>query len=63
MMESVNRGGRPPLPDGEGKSSYIGFRVEDDDRKQMEAAAQAAGMKLSDWCRARLAKAAKREAR
>lgn len=51
------------LPDGEGKSSYIGFRVGDDQREQMDAAAEAADMKLSDWCRDRLVAAAKRESK
>ena len=49
------------MPEGKGKSSDIGFRVLDDDRKQMESAAAAVGMKLSDWCRERLVRAAARE--
>jgi len=63
MTENRNLGGRPPLPKGEGKSSYIGFRVLDEDRKQMESAAKAAGLKLSDWCRSRLVKAVKKDAK
>lgn len=62
MAEKRGRG-RPELPEGEGKSSYIGFRVADEDRERMEAAASAANLLLSDWCRAKLIAAARRESK
>ena len=50
-MDAKRGRGRPPLPEGEGKAGYIGFRVEKEDRERMEAAAESSGQSLSDWAR------------
>lgn len=61
-MSTEQRGpGRPSLPDTEGKRKTIGFRVEAKEHAAIEQAASIAGMKLSDWVRARLSAAAARE--
>jgi len=51
---------RPKLPKGERKSSRIEIRVSGPEQTAMEAAAESAGLKLSEWLRDVALKAARR---
>ena len=59
-MEKRPRG-RPEKPESERKKRMIAFRVEDDERDQLEQAAELSGVRLSEWIRAKLLSAARRE--
>ncbi len=51
-MPKARKPGRPKLPKGEAKASYIPIRVSAEDRKLFEKAAKADGHKtLSGWIR------------
>jgi hypothetical protein len=52
--------GRPPIGD-ESQSARLYLRAVDTDKELFEDAAKAAGMRLSEWIRDRLVKAARRE--
>lgn len=52
--------GRPPKGD-ERRSARIGIRAEPSDKERYERAAEKAGLTLSDWIKARLDRAARRE--
>jgi len=57
-MPKARKPGRPKLPKGEAKASYIPIRVSAEDRKLFEKAAKADGHKtLSGWIRHTLKKA------
>lgn len=43
--------GRPPLPQGDGLTEHVAFRVTGIERFDLEVAAKRAGMDLSDWIR------------
>jgi uncharacterized protein (DUF1778 family) len=52
MPKAKRKPGRPPLPKGHAKASYIPIRVNDDDRKAFERAAKASEHKtISGWLR------------
>ncbi len=53
-MNKKNPVGRPKLPEGDGKTEQIIFRVTKDDRKLYEHAAAEAKLELSEWMRMRL---------
>ncbi len=58
-MPKARRPGRPKLPKGHAKESYIPIRVSDADRKLFEKAARASEHKtLSGWIRHVLREAA-----
>jgi predicted HicB family RNase H-like nuclease len=59
-MDQTNKIGRPPKG-GERRSARIGLRAEPSDKERYELAAEKAGLTLSDWIKARLDRAAKRE--
>ena len=61
-MEKPAKPGRPPR-DPSGASRIVPVRMSDDEKEEFRAAAERAGMSLSDWVRDRLHKAAKREAK
>jgi uncharacterized protein (DUF1778 family) len=51
-MPKKRKPGRPKLPKGHAKASYIPIRVSDEDRKMFERAAKASDHKtLSGWIR------------
>lgn len=52
MPKAKRKPGRPKLPKGHAKGSYIPIRVSDDDRKAFERAAKASDHKtISGWLR------------
>jgi len=52
MPKAKRKPGRPPLPKGHAKESYIPIRVSDADRKMFEKAAKASDHKtISGWLR------------
>lgn len=59
MTEPTARGGRgrPHLPNDERRSRTLRFRCTGDDRKSYQAAADRAGVSLSEWIRIILASA------
>jgi uncharacterized protein (DUF1778 family) len=60
-MPKARKPGRPKLPKGHVKGSYIPIRVNDEDRKLFEKAAKASEHKtLSAWMRHTLRVAAQR---
>ena len=61
MSTQKSRMGRPPKSPEERKAGIVAFRADEAERSELDQAANAAGMKLSDWIRDRLSKAAKRE--
>ena len=52
--------GRPPLPTEERKAHMLRIRMTDDDREQINQAAETEGESASEWARQILLKAAKR---
>jgi hypothetical protein len=61
-MRKPNRG-RPSMPPGERMDRRIEVRATDAEARLLERAAELAGVKLSDWVRDRLRRAAQRELR
>ena len=59
-MDKEARMGRPPKGD-ERPSARIGLRGEPSDKDRYERAARKAGLSLTDWMKARLDRAARRE--
>jgi uncharacterized protein (DUF1778 family) len=60
-MPKAKKRGRPPLPKGHTKGSYIPIRVKDEHRRLFEKAAKASEHKtLSAWMRHALIEAASR---
>jgi uncharacterized protein (DUF1778 family) len=58
-MPKAKKRGRPPLPKGHVKASYIPIRVKDEERRLFEKAAKASEHKtLSGWIRHSLREAA-----
>ena len=57
------RMGRPPKNPEDRKGGIVAFRADESERSELDQAASAAGMKLSDWIRDRLSAVAKRELR
>lgn len=55
--------GRPKLDAEGGPSKYLTIRTAESDQDAYKAAAQRAGLTLSEWIRDRLTKAAKRESK
>lgn len=55
--------GRPTKSPEERKGSHVNVRVDQADREEFESAAELAELSLSNWIRARLKSAAKREKR
>jgi hypothetical protein len=55
--------GRPPTPEANSLSQITAVRLTQSERAECDRAAQRAGVKLSDWIRDRLTKAAKRESK
>jgi len=51
--------GRPKLPAAKRKGELIGFRVDADERQEIESAADSADQGLSDWCREAVLNAAR----
>jgi hypothetical protein len=61
MPAIKRRPGRPKLPKGHVKGSYIPIRVSDEDRKRFERAAKASEHKtLSAWIRHKLREASEK---
>ena len=54
--------GRPELSDSDKRSVITQFRCTPDERERMEKAADAKGIRLSDWLRDQAIRAAKRTA-
>ena len=52
--------GRPRKPEAERLTERIEVRADAEEKRQLEFAAELAGLKLSDWIRDTLAKAAAR---
>ena len=52
--------GRPPLPDEQRKVHTFRIRMTDEDREQINRAAESQGEAASEWARQILLKAAKR---
>ena len=48
---SKARKGRPPKAPGEAKASTFSVRLTTEERAQVEAAAERAGLKASEWAR------------
>jgi predicted HicB family RNase H-like nuclease len=63
MIKKQKGRGRPPLPDERRKGKRIEIRADPGERDAYEAAADAAGIDLSEWIRTRLNRAAKHETR
>jgi uncharacterized protein (DUF1778 family) len=61
-MEKRPRG-RPELAEAERKATILAWRVDADERSQLNRAASKAGPRLSDWMRDRLKAAAAKELR
>ena len=59
-METKPTLGRPPKG-GETRTARIGIRAQPSDKERYARAAEIAGMTLSDWMKARLDRAARRE--
>ena len=59
-METKPTRGRPPKG-GETRTARIGIRAEPSDKERYARAAAKAEMSLTDWMKARLDKAARRE--
>ena len=59
-MTDSKKMGRPVLPEGKARSAVVRFRVTESERARMEAAAEKAGVSLSEWARVRLVRAARR---
>lgn len=55
--------GRPPLDPDKAKAEYIQVRLSAAEREEYRAAAERAGVSLSEWIRACLSRAAKRSAK
>lgn len=56
-------GGRPPLPPEDARSEAIRVRTTPAEADAIRAAAQAAGVSISDWARGLLVRAARRSPR
>jgi uncharacterized protein (DUF1778 family) len=50
--------GRPPVPKGLTKGSLLSVRFSGEERKSLDRAAKLAGLRLSEWARRTLLKAA-----
>jgi uncharacterized protein (DUF1778 family) len=50
--------GRPPLPKGEAKRDVLIVRLAADEKQAIEAAAERAGIRVSEWVRSTLLGAA-----
>ena len=50
--------GRPPLPDGEGRTAWVQLRLTESEKESYRLAAEQVGVPLSDWIRECLDKAA-----
>jgi hypothetical protein len=61
-MEKRPRG-RPEIADEDRKATIVACRVDADERAEFVRAAEYANLRLSDWMRARLTAAARREAK
>jgi uncharacterized protein (DUF1778 family) len=61
MNDQHGKGGRPPKPEGERKSSTVLLRITLEQRERYEQAAEAKGQSLSDWIRSVCDRAAKRQ--
>jgi uncharacterized protein (DUF1778 family) len=59
-MDQKAKMGRPPKGD-ECRSARIGLRAEPSEKERYERAADKAGLSLTEWMKARLDRAAKRE--
>ncbi|TXT21072.1 MAG: hypothetical protein FD138_4108 [Planctomycetota bacterium] len=59
-METKPTRGRPPKG-GETRTARIGIRAEPSDKERYARAAEIAKLSLSDWMKARLDRAARRE--
>lgn len=59
-MTDQRKRGRPPLEGGAARSRVIQIRVREAERDAIEAAAEATGVSVSEWSRAKLVAAAKR---
>lgn len=46
--------GRPPLAEGQDRSSVLQVRLRPTEYARLREAAEAAGQPFADWCRARL---------
>ena len=57
------RMGRPPKPKAERGTEIVAVRMTQDERAQCEQAAEQSSLKLSDWIRQKLLRAAKRESK
>ncbi len=60
--EQSKRRGRPPTPEGE-RLVMRSIRMSDQEWQMADAAASAAGVKLSQWIRAAIIRAAKRSSK
>ena len=55
--------GRPPLAEGEAKGKLVQARLSEADHDTVQQAADAAGVKVSQWVRERLVSTARKELR
>ena len=63
MAKSNSKGGRPPKPDHEKRTSRLTIVLTQAERERYEQAAEAKGMRLSEWIRDLCDRAAKRQKR
>ena len=62
-MEAKRKRGRPRVPKAERVTEVIALRMTQDELADCERSAMQADLKLPDWMRDRLGKAAKRESK
>lgn len=58
MIEKQKKMGRPKLPKDKSKKTIVTFRLIPEEKDRIERAAKAAGMRVSQWIRKTLLKAA-----
>jgi len=60
MSETAVKVGRPALPKKEKRWLYISVRISQDENREIDAAAKAAGIRRSKWIRTKVLAAARR---
>lgn len=58
MKAKKSRIGRPPVPAKLAKGSLLSVRFSDEEKRQLDGAAERAGLKLSEWVRRELLRCA-----
>ncbi len=51
LSEARKRKGRPPLPDGDGRTATLAIRLRPDELEFMRRCADRRGVSLSEWVR------------